>query len=61
MIERKEYAIVHFFEQGGKCYKIDDVTNSPEIVITCTYNTLVYLGKIYQQWIHDQTEDETSD
>ena len=42
-------------------YKIDDATNSPEIIITCTYDTLVYLGKIYQQWIHDQTEDETSD
>ena len=25
MTERKEYAIVRFFEQGGKCYKIDDV------------------------------------
>ena len=43
------------------CYKIDDVTNSPEIVIACTYDTLVYLGKIYQQWMHDQTEDEASD
>ena len=43
------------------CYKIDDITNSPEIIITCTYDTLIYLGKIYQQWIHDQTEDETSD
>ena len=44
-----------------KHYKIDDATNSPEIVITCTYDTLIYLGKIYQQWIHDQAEDETSD
>ena len=42
-------------------YKIDDATNSPEIIITCTYDTLIYLGKIYQQWIHDQTEDEISD
>ena len=42
-------------------YKIDDATNSPEIIITCTYDTLIYLGKIYQQWIHDQAEDETSD
>ena len=32
MIERKEYAIVHFFEQGGKCYKIDDVTKGSNLL-----------------------------
>ena len=32
MIERKEYAIVHFFEQGGKCYKIDDVTEGSNLL-----------------------------
>lgn len=32
MIERKEYAIVRFFEQGGKCYKIDDVTEGSNLL-----------------------------
>ena len=32
MIERKEYAIVRFFEQGGRCYKIDDVENASNLL-----------------------------
>lgn len=38
-------------------YLIDDTTNEPEIQIICTYDTLIYLGQIYEEWIHMMSED----
>lgn len=32
MLEKKEYAVVRFFQQGGKCYKIDDVTEGSNLL-----------------------------
>lgn len=32
MTERKEYAIVRFFEQNGQCYKIDDVAEGSNLL-----------------------------
>lgn len=32
MAETKEYAVVYFLEQGGQCYKIDDVTEGSNLL-----------------------------
>ena len=40
-------------------YQIDSFTNEPEIRINCTYDLLIYLGQIYEEWMHLQSAKNT--
>ena len=61
LVEINERNCKKFFDikELNPKYQIDSFTNEPEIRINCTYDLLIYLGQIYEEWMHMQSEKNT--
>lgn len=55
MAERKEYAVLHFFEQGEQCYKISDVTEG-RTILECVQNMEKLEKKKIFEWFETLIE-----